>query len=187
MNSTPSLSSYNRFSCLSIDEINDNDSDENDSKKDVQTSEPPPILPLRRPKWERHLPHCLIIVASPSENSLSVDVEIETTDTASKRRTDGLVDCGASGLFIDTNYVAENAIPTRSLSRPIPVFNVDGTPNEAGSIREVADLVLRYKDHAERALFTVTHLGRQKIILGYTWLHLHNPEINWKTKEVAMS
>ena len=27
----------------------------------------------------------------------------------------------------------------------------------------------------------VTGLGKQKIILGFPWLHEHNPEINWKT------
>ena len=188
MTSTPSLSSYNHFSCLSVEEINEPSSDTCENETAVQTpSNPHPTFPPHRPQWERRLPRRLVIAASPSENSLLVDVEIETTDTAAKRRTEGLVDCGASGLFIDDKYVADNAIPTRTLSRPIPVFNVDGTPNEAGSITEVADLVLHFKDHAERALFTVTCLGRQKLILGNTWLHLHNPEINWKTKEVAMS
>ena len=27
----------------------------------------------------------------------------------------------------------------------------------------------------------VTELGKQKIILGFPWLHEYNPEINWKT------
>ena len=75
----------------------------------------------------------------------------------------------------------------RRLSSPIPVFNVDGTPNENGMIREVVELVLRFRDHTERALFAVTNIGRQDIILGYTWLRQHNPEIDWVTKEVSMS
>jgi hypothetical protein len=33
--------------------------------------------------------------------SLSVDIEIETTDTAVKQCTHALVDCGAMGYFID--------------------------------------------------------------------------------------
>ena len=70
----------------------------------------------------------------PSENSLKVKVEIETTDTGVKRATDSLLDCGATGLFMDTQWVQDNQIPTRTLTRPIPVFNVDGTPNKAGAI-----------------------------------------------------
>src|SRR5260370_30102048 len=59
--------------------------------------------------------------------------------------------------------------------------------NEAGSTCEVVDVVLRYRDHAERAQFAVTGLGNQDMILGYSWLHEHNPEVDWSTGEVKMS
>ena len=90
-------------------------------------------------------------------------------------------------MFIDRDYVKNNHLTTRVLSNPIPLFNVDGTLNEAGSVSEVADLILRYKNHSERALFAVTSLGKQDLIMGHTWLHKHNPEINWITGEVKMS
>ena len=64
---------------------------------------------------------------------------------------------------------------------------MDGSPNEAGSIKEVVDLVLRFKDHSERALFAVSNLGRQNLILGFTWLREHNPEVDWRTGDVKMS
>ena len=78
-------------------------------------------------------------------------------------------------------------INTRSISRPIPVHNVDGSPNKAGQISEVVDVVLCYKTHSERTLLTVSSLGRQSMILGYTWLKDHNPEVNWQTREVQMN
>ena len=31
----------------------------------------------------------------------------------------------------------------------------------------------------------VTGLGKQKIILGFPWLHEQNPEINWKTGDFS--
>jgi hypothetical protein len=83
--------------------------------------------------------------------------------------------------------VKSNRLPTRKLSQPIPVFNVDGTANEAGSISEVVDLIIRYDGHSERALFSVTSLGRQNMILGITWLREHNPEIDWRTGKVEMT
>ncbi len=52
---------------------------------------------------------------------------------------------------------------------------------------EVVDLVLRYKDHSKRAVFAVTNLGKQDMILGLTWLREHNPEVDWKTGEINMS
>jgi hypothetical protein len=73
------------------------------------------------------------------------------------------------------------------LTKPIPIYNVNGTANDAGAITDIADIILRYKNHSERTQLAVTHLGKQSLILGYNWLHNHNPEINWQTKGVKMS
>ena len=67
------------------------------------------------------------------------------------------------------------------------MYNVDGTPNEAGSISEVVHLILCYKNHSERTTFAVTCLGKQKLLLGHSWLRNHNPEIDWNKGEVKMS
>jgi len=75
-------------------------------------------------------------------------------------------------------------INTQSIFHPIPVYNVDGSPNEAGQISEVVDVVLCYKTHSERTLLAVSSLGKQNMILSYTWLKDHNPEVNWQTGEV---
>jgi len=104
-------------------------------------------------------------------------VEIVTTDTQQLISFMALLDCGATGLFGRSRLVDRNRITTRTLSRPIPVYNIDGTLNEAGSIQEVVDVVLRYRDHSERVQFAVTGLGKQDAILGYTWLKEHNPEL----------
>jgi len=78
-------------------------------------------------------------------------------------------------------------INTQSISCPIPVYNVDSSPNEAGQISEVVNMVLCYKTYSKRMLLAVSSLGRQNMILGYTWLKDHNPEVNWQTGEVQMN
>jgi len=98
-----------------------------------------------------------------------------------------LLDSGATDNFIDRDFVRMKGINTWSISRPILVYNVDGFSNEAGQISEVVDVVLRYKTHSERMLLAVSSLGRQSMILGYTWLKDHNLEINWQTGEVQMN
>ena len=110
-----------------------------------------------------------------------------STDTQQTWSVVALLDSGATGLFLDTNYVKQHQLTTRPLSHPIPVYNIDGMLNEAGSIRSVVDLVLRYQTHSERAVFAVTSLGRQDIILGFSWLRDHNPEIGWAKGKVSMS
>ena len=98
-----------------------------------------------------------------------------------------LLDSGATGNFIDRDFVQTKGINTQSISCPIPVYNVDSSPNEADQISEVVDVVLHYKTHSERMLLAVSSLGRQNMILGYTWLKNHNLEVNWQTREVQMN
>ena len=76
---------------------------------------------------------------------------------------------------------------TRTLSCNIIVFNVDGSPNKAGQISKVVDVVLCYKTHSERMLLAVSRLGKQSLILGYDWLKDHNPRIDWEKGEVEMT
>jgi hypothetical protein len=103
-------------------------------------------------------------------------------DTAMKRNTNALVNCSATSLFVDTEYVHSNNISTRHLTTPIPVYNIDGTANEVGAIIKIADVVLHYKGHAERTQLAVTSLGKQTMILGFTWLREHNPKSTGRQK-----
>jgi len=116
--------------------------------------------------------------------SIVLPIEIGTTDTSEVHSVKVLLDSGATGNFIDKDFVRTKGISTRSVSRPILVFNVDSSPNEAGQISEVVDVILRYKTHSEKTLLAVSNLRKQSMILGYTWLKDHNPEVNWQTGEV---
>jgi len=143
------------------------------------TDAPPPNPPvpalLRKPKWEKRLPKLLL------------PVEIGTTDTSELHSIKALLDCRATGSFIDRDFVHSKGMNTRTLSCNIPVFNVDGSPNEAGQISEVVDVVLRYKTHSERMLLAVSRLGKQNLILSYDWLKDHNPKIDWEKREVEIT
>ncbi len=186
MRVTSPLVLHNRFSCLEVD-------------SELNSCPPPPLIeivpklpePTRfppKPCWERNrVPRqSTILLISPCSLDLTVGLnELETTDTGSEFHTNALVDSGATSSFIDSDFVCR--IATRKLSQPVPVLNVDGTPNEGGQIMEVVDLILRCGRHSERILLAVTNLGKKNLILGYTWLREHNPEINWETREVKLS
>jgi len=58
--------------------------------------------------------------------------------------TEAMVDTGATGDFIDQDFVTQAKLLTRKLSQLIPVYNVDGTLNEARSIREVINMIMTY-------------------------------------------
>jgi len=52
---------------------------------------------------------------------------------------------------------------------------------------EVVDIVLRYWTHLEQTLLVVSSLGKQNLILSYTWLKDHNLEVNWEKGEVLIT
>jgi hypothetical protein len=70
------------------------------------------------------------------------------------------------------------------LTKLIPIYNINGTANDAGAITDIADVILYYENHLECTQLAVMHLGKQSLILGYNWLCNHNPEISWQTKDV---
>jgi len=160
---------------------------------DSELVDAPPLTPLTptplcKPKWERRLPKLLSISALDARGtSLLLLVEIGTMDTSELHSIKALLDSGATGSFIDRDFVHSKGINTQTLLRNIPVFNVDGSPNEAGQISEVIDVLLHYKTHSERMLLAVSGLGKQSLILGYNWLKDHNPKVNWEKGEIEMT
>jgi len=64
---------------------------------------------------------------------------------------------------------------------------VANSPNKAGQISKVVDIVLQYKTHSKRMLLVISRLGKQSLILGYDWLKDHNPKIDWEKGEVKMT
>jgi len=144
--------------------------------------------PLRKPKWEKRLPKLFLISALDAQGtSLLLPVEIGTMNMSKLHSVEALLDCGATRSLIDRNFVCLKGMNTWTLLHNILVFNIDGSPNEAGQISEVVDVVLRYKTHSKRMLLAVSRLGKQSLILGYDWLKDHNPRINWEKGEVKMT
>jgi len=98
-----------------------------------------------------------------------------------------LLDSRATESFINRDFVRSKGINTWTLSHNILVFNVNGSPNKAGQISKVVDVLLHYKTYSERMLLAIFSLGKQSLILGYNWLKDHNPKVDWKKGEVEMT
>jgi len=136
--STPQ-SPVNKFTVLTIEDPNTIDSEL------IDTLSPDPLAPapLRKPKWEKRLPKLLAISALDAQGtSLLLPVEIGTMDTSKLHSVKALLDCRATGSFINRDFVCSKGMNTWTLSCNIPVLNVDGFPNEAGQISKVVDVVL---------------------------------------------
>jgi hypothetical protein len=146
MRGTPPLSTNNRFSCLEVEEYTSNLLDRPSS--DVPTKQSKEKKPEKQ-KWELGLPKQYTLASTTSDKTLQIPIELRPMDSVGVLTTKALIDCGASDLFLDVNYIKEKGLSTKELTEPIPVRNVDGTPNEAGPIRRIAELLVSYKGHME--------------------------------------
>ncbi|THH00881.1 hypothetical protein EW145_g7016 [Phellinidium pouzarii] len=100
--------------------------------------------------------------------------------------SNALIDSGAEGKFIDSKFVAKHRILVRKLVKPIPVHNVDGTPNQNGTITHYTLRPLLFGNKLTMAFLLVTSLGKEDIILGLPWLKQRNPLINWKEGTISI-
>jgi hypothetical protein len=147
------------------------------------SSGPAPSLKLE----EDSIPLKILIRSTTPRYSTELLIQLESIYSHRPMAVKALLDSGATGLFIDADFVKAKGLSTTKLTRAIPVYNIDGTLNQLGSVKETVDLIIRYKDHTERQLLYVTALGSVPLILGYPWLCQHNPEIDWATGEVHMT
>jgi len=183
--SAPRSLLVNRFTVLNIEEVN------TDICEPIDT--PPPSAPVRtalswRPKWEKRLP-CLASLGEPSTLNTGMGREmfqvlIPFVRTKSLSMKLPVAPESKSALTECTSLVS--VVPI-SIGRMIDVLRVSRVLAESCLISEVVDVVLCYKTHSERMLLAVSNLGKQSMILGYTWLKDHNPEVNWQTGEVQMN
>ena len=93
--------------------------------------------------------------------------------------TEALLDCGATNNFIDPRAVKTLGIGTKELHTPLTVNNVDGTVNRDGTITHFCNLWARQGSQTKKMGFYVANLGRDRIILGYPWFRLFNPDFDW--------
>ena len=121
------------------------------------------------------------------KSEIMVKVGLRTMDTHRLMDVNALLDSSATGMFMDKKFAEGNNISMRLLNRPIRVYNVDGTLNHGGSITHEATLMMSHKGHKEKATFEVCDLGKCPLIIGFTWLHKHNPDINWRAGNIEFT
>jgi Reverse transcriptase (RNA-dependent DNA polymerase)/Retroviral aspartyl protease len=120
-----------------------------------------------------------VTIANISQNSISVLINIGL----SKQTVETLIDSGAGGLFIDQNFAKNFKI--NYLDELVKAYNVDRMENKRGTINAYINLEFKLGDRKFNKHFYVTGLGKQRIILGFPWLHKYNLIINWKKGEIT--
>ena len=126
---------------------------------------------------------CSTIHGSLDNKLLKVPVTLiykNGTSGISEVNNKALIDSGSEGEFIDQNFARSLRLKQMALEELIKVFNIDGTRNKQGTITHYMELDLLIRERIKKLWLYITGLGKQKVLLGFTWLWKENPDINWK-------
>src|SRR5258708_1108242 len=132
-------------------------------------------------------PPAIYVLSKNSPCSLNIQVKLTSLTSLASVSMSVLLDSRATAMFINRTFIHKHHLKTTTLPQPVLVHNIDGSPNENGSVMEEVHVILRFGRHSERAHLAVTNLGQQTVIIGHSWLTLHNPEVDWVSQKVSMT
>jgi len=118
---------------------------------------------------------------------VTIKIGLERLDIQEGITVEALLDSGATGLVMSSEFAKKKGFKLKKLERPMQVRNVDGSFNREGLIENTVEVNVYYKGHVERTEIDVIGGQKWEVILGMPWLARYNPEINWKTGEVKMT
>ena len=109
-----------------------------------------PAMPANNPTIptsEGQPPPHIYVCSTDTHRCTRVPLKIHSVDMGCPLAIEALLNSGATRMFIDIEFVQAKRLKTHHLPCAIPLYNIDGTPNEAGSIKEEVDLICTYGDH----------------------------------------
>ena len=172
----------NRFDVLEDSEINNQSNSPlnstSDSTSEIMSSNTSPSMVFFLFDSPYQFPTRIYIRSAQLKFSLQVQIILTTLDTGVRVSITALLDSGATGLFLDKKFIEYQNFNTRKLPRAIPCYNVDGTLNQGGSIKEEIDVAMSFQEHSEKVAFSECDLGDKTAIIGHIWPFHHNPEID---------
>lgn len=95
-----------------------------------------------------------------------------------------LIDSGADESLIDWGLVKQLKIKTVPLSHPVSASALDGRLLFTVTHCTEPIRITINKDHTESMQFHIFESTQHPIILGFPWLKIHNPHIDWPSGKV---
>jgi len=91
---------------------------------------------------------------------VTVKIGLERIDMQEGIMVEALLDSGATGLVMSSEFARKQGFKLKKLDRPMYVRNVDGSLNKEGLIEHTVEVNIYYQGHRERTEIDV--IGGQK-------------------------
>lgn len=96
------------------------------------------------------------------------------------------IDSGAAGNFMDFTLASQLKIQPITLHDPLTVTALDGRPLGSGQVSQCTTFLhFQVGSHREGIQFFLINSPEFPLILGYPWIVLHNPRIDWSSNQIS--
>ena len=89
-----------------------------------------------------------------------VKIGLERIDMQEGVTVEALLDSGATGLVMSSEFARKQSFKLKKLERPMQVRNMDGSFNKKGPIENTVEMNIYYKRHVKRT--EIDMIGGQK-------------------------
>jgi len=97
---------------------------------------------------------------------VTVKIGLEKVDMQKGITVEALLDSGATGLVMSSEFAKKQGFKLKKLERSIQVRNMDRTFNQEGPIENTVEVNIYYRGHRERTEIDVIGGQKWKVILG---------------------
>ena len=105
-------------------------------------------------------------------------IGLERIDTQEGITVEALLDSGATGLVMSSEFAKKQGFKLKKLEMPMNIRNVNRSLNKEEPIEHMVEVNIYYQEHRERTEIDVIRRQKWTVILGMPWLACHNPEID---------
>ena len=91
---------------------------------------------------------------------VTVKIGLKRIDIQEGITVEALLDSGATGLVMSSEFARKQGFKLKKLDRPIYVRNVDGSLNKEGPIEHIVEVNIYYQGYRERTEIDI--IGGQK-------------------------
>ena len=91
---------------------------------------------------------------------VTVKIGLERIDTQKGITVEVLLDSGATGLVMSSEFAKKQGFKLKKLEKPMQVRNVDGIFNKEEPIKNIVEINIYYQKHRKRMEIDI--IGRQK-------------------------
>ena len=95
-------------------------------------------------------------------------IGLERIDMQKGITVEALLDSGATGLVMSSEFARKQGFRMKKLERPMQVRNVDGSFNKEGPIENTVEVNIYYKGHVERTEIDVIGGQKWSVIMAST-------------------